>query len=241
VAQDPAVNPLKFWLVERNLVCVSEPRAFTPIINPDPDGYFDMTFEDIDGNEQVEYPHDLTDSLNPVYGKSPMGVTFHSRNVLPGDSIYWDFFNNPYSHSDAGQCGWPANTAGANTPTGAYSYWCDGLYKVMQIHTNQYGCIDTAFAWIDVEFTAEVPNVFTPNGDGNNDNFQVLIYGLRDYRAAIYNRWGKLLYEWNDPDGGWDGKINGSDAAEGVYFYVASGKQASGEDFTVQGHLTLVR
>lgn len=65
-----------------------------------------------------------------------------------------------------------------------------------------------------------VPNVFTPNGDGKNDEFRVLYRSIKEFHCWVYNRWGKLVYEWTDPAKGWDGTINGRPAAEGAYFYV---------------------
>ncbi len=65
-----------------------------------------------------------------------------------------------------------------------------------------------------------VPNVFTPNGDGMNDEFRVLYRSLREYHIWVYNRWGKLVYESTDPSKGWDGNIGGRLAAEGAYYYV---------------------
>jgi len=65
-----------------------------------------------------------------------------------------------------------------------------------------------------------VPNVFTPNGDGKNDEFRVAYRSLKEFHCWVYNRWGKLVYEWTDPAKGWDGTINGRPAAEGAYYYV---------------------
>ncbi|MBR0310315.1 MAG: gliding motility-associated C-terminal domain-containing protein [Paludibacteraceae bacterium] len=65
-----------------------------------------------------------------------------------------------------------------------------------------------------------VPNVFTPNGDGLNDEFRVQYRSLAEFHCWVYNRWGKLIFEWTDPARGWDGTINGRPAAEGAYFYV---------------------
>ena len=66
-----------------------------------------------------------------------------------------------------------------------------------------------------------VPNVFTPNGDGQNDEFRVAYRSLREFHCWVYNRWGHLVFEWTDPAKGWDGTISGGrPAAEGAYFYV---------------------
>ena len=70
------------------------------------------------------------------------------------------------------------------------------------------------------ESDLRVPNVFTPNGDGKNDEFRVAFRSLREYHIWIYNRWGKLVYESSDPAKGWDGMIGNRPASEGAYFYV---------------------
>lgn len=65
----------------------------------------------------------------------------------------------------------------------------------------------------------EVPNVFTPNGDGVNDEFRIAYRSIKQYSIKVVNRWGVVVYSSNDPTKGWDGNINGKPAAEGTYFY----------------------
>lgn len=67
----------------------------------------------------------------------------------------------------------------------------------------------------------ELPNVFTPNGDGENDVFRPFpYYAVESIDLKVYNRWGKLVFETTKPDILWDGKIDGKPATDGVYFYV---------------------
>ncbi|MCK9498759.1 MAG: gliding motility-associated C-terminal domain-containing protein, partial [Bacteroidales bacterium] len=69
----------------------------------------------------------------------------------------------------------------------------------------------------------ELPNVFTPNNDGINDFFRPLepYYFVEKIDIQIYNRWGQLMYETEDPDINWDGRNfkNGKLVSDGVYFY----------------------
>lgn len=65
-----------------------------------------------------------------------------------------------------------------------------------------------------------IPNVFTPNGDGINDVFKIYNVGYNSLHCEIYNRWGKKLYEWDDVNGSWNGKINNTTGVDGVYFYI---------------------
>jgi gliding motility-associated-like protein len=65
-----------------------------------------------------------------------------------------------------------------------------------------------------------VPNVFTPDGNGMNDEFRVVYRSIKEFNCKVYNRWGHLVYEWSDPAKGWDGTVNGRPVAEGAYYYV---------------------
>ena len=70
------------------------------------------------------------------------------------------------------------------------------------------------------ESKLEMPNAFSPNGDGINDIYKAKdgYQSIIEFHAYIFNRWGQKLYEWDDPAGGWDGKYNGKDVKQGVYF-----------------------
>jgi gliding motility-associated-like protein len=72
----------------------------------------------------------------------------------------------------------------------------------------------------DVEF--EMPNAFTPNGDGINDVFAPYITDAVKYELSIYNRWGELLFHTNDQQNGWDGNYHQLAAQTGVYVYTLS-------------------
>ncbi|GAF04685.1 T9SS type B sorting domain-containing protein [Saccharicrinis fermentans] len=70
------------------------------------------------------------------------------------------------------------------------------------------------------EIELQAPNVFTPDGDGINDEFRAVYRSVKDFKMVIFNRWGRKVFQTTNPGEGWDGKIAGKDAAEGVYFYV---------------------
>lgn len=67
-----------------------------------------------------------------------------------------------------------------------------------------------------------VPNVFSPNGDGTNDLFFFSIIGTKCFNCKIYDRWGILIYEWEDANAGWNGIIRhtGRQTSEGVYYFI---------------------
>jgi gliding motility-associated-like protein len=68
----------------------------------------------------------------------------------------------------------------------------------------------------------ELPNVFTPDGNGKNDLFHPFPYRyVKDIDLKIYNRWGMVVFETRDPDVNWNGKTDntGEELPSGVYFY----------------------
>lgn len=86
-----------------------------------------------------------------------------------------------------------------------------------------------------------IPNTFTPNGDGKNDEFRVAYRSIASFECKIYNQWERLVYESEDITEGWDGKIDGRDASPGVYFYIIEAKGIDGQNFDKKGSLNLIR
>lgn len=69
-----------------------------------------------------------------------------------------------------------------------------------------------------------LPLAFTPNGDGINDTFGAIGEGITEYSLQIFNRWGNLIFESNDPGIQWDGTYMNTLAAGGTYVYQVKAK-----------------
>lgn len=104
--------------------------------------------------------------------------------------------------------------------------------------TDQCGYVssDTVFVDISADCQVIVPNIFTPNGDGKNDEFIVTGNGIRTFSIAIYNRWGKKLYESTDLKSGWDG----GNSSDGTYFYIMKAETVNGKSVDKQGYFQLL-
>jgi gliding motility-associated-like protein len=85
-----------------------------------------------------------------------------------------------------------------------------------------------------------IPNIFTPNFDGDNDNFFITSKGLTEYNLVIVNRWGIPVFESTNAQEAWDGTSGGEECLDGVYFYILKGKSTS-KDYIKQGNITLTR
>ena len=122
-----------------------------------------------------------------------------------------------------------------------YTFIESGDYKVKLEASNAY-CKDSGSIDIKVTTSAlQVPNVFTPNGDGKNDEFRVAYQSLASFQCWIFNRWGRKVFFWTDPKKGWDGTIGGKKAAEGPYFYIIKAVGTDGQKFTRKGDINLLR
>lgn len=128
-----------------------------------------------------------------------------------------------------------------------YNIPSPGTYSVRLIAENQFGCKDTMERSNIVTVlrggVINVPNIFTPNGDGVNESFKPVMSGVlsTDYSFAVFNRWGAKVFETTDINAAWDGMINGSPAATDAYVWVVNGRYEGNEKFTESGSVTLLR
>jgi gliding motility-associated-like protein len=122
-------------------------------------------------------------------------------------------------------------------------------YQVTLIAKN--GCIDDDLIEFVVipDYTAMVPNVFSPNEDGYNDGFTAFSNPDRVRqinKMMLFDRWGELLFSTenipvNDPDYGWDGSFRGSNMNPGVFVYIIEIEFIDGTVRVFKGDVTLVR
>ena len=89
----------------------------------------------------------------------------------------------------------------------------------------------------------EMPNAFSPNGDGINDIYKAKsnYKSIVEFKAIILNRWGQKIYEWTDLNGGWDGTWHGSKVKAGVYFVIVKAKGADGRNYEIKRDVNLMR
>jgi gliding motility-associated-like protein len=107
------------------------------------------------------------------------------------------------------------------------------------------GCSTSDSVWVKNDCYINLPNAFTPNGDGVNDYFfprQLLTNGVTSFSMNIYDRWGEQIFTTTSTDGrGWDGKFNNVDEPEGVYIYIIDISFKNGQNQHYQGNVTLLR
>ena len=92
------------------------------------------------------------------------------------------------------------------------------------------------------ESKLEFPNGISPNEDGKNDELKPKdgFKSIVSFHAAVFNRWGKKLYSWDDVNGSWHGKDNGKVVKDGVYFLVVSAKGGDGIDYNIKKAINVI-
>lgn len=163
-----------------------------------------------------------------VSGDAPLIVDFTNTSSPGFSSYFWTFGNlNTSSQTD------PENT-----------YTAPGMYVVTLVGLSG-GCSDTATAIIDVKSPSSIfiPNVFTPDNDGNNELFTITAEGYKEIRFVIYDRWGLKLWEMSAANKiWWDGNTAaGVACSDGTYYYILFGEDHSGKKLEQPGFLTLLR
>ena len=109
--------------------------------------------------------------------------------------------------------------------------------------TNAGGCriVDSIYVEVDPTTNIYVPNIFSPNNDGNNDLFLVRGKGVELFQLNIYNRWGQLVFESKNIENGWDGTKNGKELNQGAFVYKLNITFYDGGKVEKTGNVTLVR
>jgi gliding motility-associated-like protein len=111
--------------------------------------------------------------------------------------------------------------------------------------TARFLTTDTIIAYLKPqEYVFYVANAFTPNGDGYNDTFKPIInvVDLESFVFQVFDRWGGVIYQTNNPWAEWDGQAGGKDVPGGVYPFRAYAIDAIKKDVhELFGHVTIVR
>jgi gliding motility-associated-like protein len=158
-------------------------------------------------------------TVDPTKGEAPLTVTLDNKSIR-GSTFRWEFGEDKDSISDL------------MDPL-PHTYYIPGEYSIKLTIESDMHCIDSMrFENIVVDPSSlEIPNVFTPDGDGLNDYFMVESESLRYLGIEIFSRSGLKVYSF-DGEGeslrawkGWDGNVNSTSikASPGVYFYIIRG------------------
>jgi len=225
------------------LVSVVAQGQVTPSVSPL------AYFIDKNGVEQQ------TQSVNADEGVAPLSVTFRANPSGVDDYTVhyeWHFMRAPLTGG-----GTPETMFVRNEQDTEYTFAESGNYTIV-LKTSMWAVRlrDDGTEWNDTvvlddetltvavsESKLEMPNAFSPNGDGFNDVYKAKEgwKSIVEFEAWILNRWGQVLFHWNNPDEGWDGTQNGRPVKDGVYFVRVKARGADGRDYDIRRDVNLLR
>ncbi|MCB0754256.1 MAG: gliding motility-associated C-terminal domain-containing protein [Flavobacteriales bacterium] len=254
------------------IVCSDLPITFTDLSTGDIDNWYyhfsdeDVTIE-VDGDieDEVIYTFDdagfyvVTQLVTNRNGCSDSAKIFMEVRPHPVADFYPDsialelpdtamLFWNTSWHADDDTVHW-------NFDNGYHVYdtWDaegifqdSGLYNVsLTVFNQELGCVDSIikpfYVWEQETFF--IQTAFTPNGDGNNDVFEIKQKGIVDWHMQIFDRWGKLVWETYDVREFWDGthRESGQPVQQGAYSYQIDLIWYKGRHYNKMGTITVIR
>lgn len=166
---------------------------------------------------------DRTSATGEIEGSGPLNVEVLS-NTNPLDIVYYEW--------KVASVETPDNYQRYNDVNLNYTFEKTGEYTIkFAASSNTCEYTDSINVKV-IESYIEAPNVFTPNGDGMNDEWRVAYKSIDRYSCIVQNRWGRTVFKSDNPGKGWDGTIGGRPAAMGTYYYVII---AYGTDTDIDG------
>jgi len=158
---------------------------------------------------------------------APVPITFTNTSV-DGDFYEWRF-GDGFSSSE-------------KSPT--HIYQTDGVFRITLTAFSKNGCSNSVTQGdliIKKNTSTFVPNAFSPNGDGINDELVIGVTNLKKYNIHIYNRFGTQIFFSNNIFENWNGTYKGNELPVGVYYYIIYGLDLSNKNIKYSGSVTLIR
>lgn len=246
------------FTTDKDSICIGDKITFTPDAGPFVTGVtwnFGGDILSSTSTESVVYTFDHAGTF-PV----ELNVTYRNCPEANADrTVYVHPFPLVNLGPDSVMClDGPAITLQniASNPPEAYRYqWSTGATTPSIVVTepgtysltvaSRFDCSTTESMIVAKDCYIDVPNSFTPNGDGVNDYFfprQLLGKSIHTFSMQVFNRWGQKIFETTKTDGrGWDGKFNEKDQPTGVYIYQINVVLENNKAEKYTGNVTLLR
>ncbi|MBU6157672.1 MAG: gliding motility-associated C-terminal domain-containing protein [Bacteroidetes bacterium] len=183
---------------------------------------------------------DSTTRSVEVSGAPSAGFSYSP--LPPKENTPTNFFSN--TSADVVKWEWDFGDGSASeekNPT--HQFEATNFFRVCQTVTNANNCTDSACQSVEalVSILFDLPNAFTPNGDGMNDIFQVRGFGITNMTFRIFNRQGLLVFESKSPNIGWDGTYQNKPQPMDTYAWTLDIEYFNGEKTRKNGEVTLIR
>lgn len=215
-----------------------------------------VAFPTMETNSKQEHEGDESHDTIIRFFNSPEMAIEKAKDFRQSGPLYVNF--NSYANDSTNHYEWAfasGDDAAQSNYQSAYTYFGKNInaFKIEEpgLHCieltvsnirNDSVCKHRSYGCIQIqESKLQVPNAFTPNGDGSNDEFRVAYRSIETFEISIYDEWGRRVYKSNDIRQGWDGTFNGKRSSIGVYYYVIKALGTDGAEFNKKGSINLIR
>lgn len=176
-------------------------------------------------NEILGITADFTAST--ILGDAPLLVAFNNNSTGDVTTYTWNFGTGDIDSININP---------------SYTFTDGGQFNVVLYACYTPQCCDSASLTIEVLDSLLTYNVFTPNGDGQNDVFTVKFKDASSVTMNVFNRWGEKVHEETAITPAWDGrKKGGAQCPDGTYFYIINATRRDGKTYEHKGTVTLIR
>ena len=238
-ANSPSPGVSYNWIVPTGSSLVSGQGSSNAVINWNSNGQYVYVESQFSVNGQT-CTSEQRDSCTVVVNQTPTVVI--AGGVEPTNTLTFNFTDN--STPSASNWLWTfgdGSTSTQQNPT--HTYAAPGTYEVILVASNgACSSVDTTLVIVDYNEFLNIPNVFTPDGDGINEELFADNSGMKELSILIYDRWGLKKFESNDPAFRWNGKdMDGQDVTDGTYFYIINATSVMQKKYEVKGHFYVFR
>ncbi len=177
------------------------------------------------------------DSISIFVNPLPVVIVSNDTTILIDNSI--NLFAN--GSSDATYSWLPSSIACSTCSTNIVAPINTTTYTVTVTNANGCSVIKNIVVTVESNFDVFVPDIFSPNGDGQNDILYVRGKGIKELSFKLYDRLGEKIFETNDVTKGWDGSYKGAVLNNAVFVYVLTATLIDGSKINKHGDVTLIR
>ncbi|MCX8080245.1 MAG: gliding motility-associated C-terminal domain-containing protein [Bacteroidia bacterium] len=179
------------------------------------------------------------------YAQKQITVTVHNKpEVNAGPDLVYNLNEPMYLYgSGQGTLTWKTDPSIYCLPCPTTQIFTENSKCFVLEAVNEFNCRNQDEVCVDItkEYEIYIPNSFSPNGDGVNDEFFVKGNGILEIDFMIFDRWGKLIFRTKNFGEPWNGEFEGKPCKQDVYVYKAKIKGLDGKWIHKTGHITLLR
>jgi gliding motility-associated-like protein len=211
-----------------NFIWSTQDTIDTIIVNPTTTSTFFITASNYCGS--------ILDSIRVIVNPLPTVTVNNDTSILLGNIANLNvtggitYLWQPTSHLSCATCPNPESTAQQTT-----------TYTVTVADVNGCSIEKTVTITVNDNFEIFVPDVFSPNADGENDILYVRGTGIKELQFVVYDRLGEKIFETTDASKGWDGTFKGTQLNNAVFAYYLSATLANDKKIITKGDITLIR